>query len=166
MRAGQLKSRKTVIKRGRRPCRDRVARQAILWKISRHMIGIVDLLKIRLMAGKTIHGCAGELAVAMAIIADNSLMRAGQLKTRLIVIERRRLPGQRCVAHRAVLGKSRLDVRGLLRALKIILMATDARRRSALELAGVTILALRRRMSQRERKRCDMRIGGRCPRFD
>lgn len=166
MRAGQLKTRETVIKRGRRPRRDRMARQAILRKISRHMIGVVDLLKIRLMAGKTIHRCAGELAVAMAIIADNSLMRAGQLKTRLIVIERRWLPGQCCVAYRAVPGKSRLDMRGLLRALKIILMATEAHRRGALELAGMTILALRRRMSQRERKRCGMRKAGRRPRID
>ncbi len=92
----------------------------------------------------------------MAVFADDGLMRAGQLKSREIVIERCRLPRLSRMASRAILWKSGLHVRWLLRALKIILMATKASRRGAFELAGVAVNTLRSSVSQSKRERRSM----------
>ncbi len=122
MRAGQLKAREIVIERRRFPRRRGMTPQAVVRKISRHMIGITDLLKIGLMAREAIHRCACEPAIKMALLASDGLMRAGQLKPREIVIERCRFPRIDRMAGQAVAGKIPRHMVGVADLLKISLM--------------------------------------------
>lgn len=76
-----------MIKRCRQPGVHGVAGSAVVRKIERHMVGIRRPLKVRLMAGVTIRGCAGIPVVHVALGARRGHMSAQQRETCQAVIK-------------------------------------------------------------------------------
>jgi hypothetical protein len=87
------------------------------------MVRVRWRLKVRLMAAKAIRWRAGKYVAQVTLDAGYGLMRAEQRERRCAVIERRRLPGRRCVAIQAVMREIPAHVIGIGHLLKIILMA-------------------------------------------
>lgn len=129
---------RVVVKGRGHPGVERVAGGAIMREIQGHMIRIRRPLKIELMAGKAVRGRARETVVEVALIALCRSVRAGQGKTRAVMIERRRLPDAGGMARRAILREIPRHVVGIGGALIVRLMA----RKAIHGRAGVTIVGV------------------------
>lgn len=153
MRAGERKARAIVVEIGGPPAIEGVAHLAIARKIAGDVIRICRFLKIGLMARPAIFRRSREFVVEVALGALDGAMRAGQRKSRALVIEARRLPGVIAVANLTILGKIAghvIRVRGFL---KICLMAGKTiRRRAGKTIVRVTLVAGGRRVRAEQRK--------------
>lgn len=153
MRARKWKARAVVIEVRRPPGITVMASQTIMWIIAGHMIRIRGVLKIRLMARKTIFRRAGKTAIHMTLGAINGIMRTQQWKCCTAMIEGRRFPGIHGVTLRTRMRKICRHVIRISRTLKISLMTGKTIRRGAGEtIVGVTLIASDRGMCPEQRK--------------
>jgi len=109
------------------PSRRGVARLASRRKSSRDMIRVGRVPILRCVTGVAIRGRIRVVAVQVAIRARDGCVRAGQRETGDVVIESRRLPGGRVVAHSTRLWESGLHVVRVRRTREIRQMAGRAR---------------------------------------
>ncbi len=86
------------------------------------MNGIIGAIKVALMTGHALGGGVG-IALRMADIAVNALVRAGQWESRLIMIELRRAPAKDRVADGAVGPEITGDMIGIAGGFVIALVA-------------------------------------------
>lgn len=122
---GQWEGRAGMIKECRLPGRCRMTREAIVVKISRHVIGIRGGRKITGVTGVAVTAGVG---VTGSVTADacQTGVPSGQRKPGGIVIKGRRRPGRRIVTALAVLVKI---ICGMIRVggrRKVALMTTEA----------------------------------------
>jgi hypothetical protein len=117
------------------------------------VIRIRRALKIVLMARETIRRRAGETIVRVALIASNCEMRAGERKTRAIVIEAGGTPRIVVMARQTIL---RIIAGGMIRIgglLIIRLMAGKAiRRRTCETIVDMALVASHRRVNAEQGK--------------
>ncbi len=143
-----------MIECGATPRYLRVTRQTIVTELSLLMIRIRRVVERRRMTIPARMRQILILIVDVALTAIRCLMRANQLEVRRAVIERRRSPHSRVVARRTVLCKARKNVPRILRliVLRLMTLLTVIIERKLVVVVDVTLLALRCRMSSRQRK--------------
>ena len=142
-----------VIKGRSRPRRGVVAQPAGGGEGRRGVIWISSALIIRLVAGVAVRGRSRKLAVNVTTGAGHRGVRAGQREGCGVVVETRRSPGCRSVAHLALLREPGRGVIRIIGALEIFQMAGHALRAQIGELpARMAGLALQGGVRARERE--------------
>jgi hypothetical protein len=102
MSSGERKDSARVIERRGLPGDRGMARCAIVGELSKLMVRSLDIVEIRNMARITIRRHCRELPALVTGRALESLMRAGERKTRLVVIKTGKRPGVHGVTREAV----------------------------------------------------------------
>ena len=134
MRAREWIARRTMVERRRRPCRGGMARTTIVAEVSRRVIWICRLYKLRLVALVAIVERELVVVVRMTCLALRCRVCAGQREICQVMIERSPLPCRGCVALRAVMTVITGDMIRVVRVCKIIRMTLKACQRKILEL--------------------------------
>jgi len=142
MRAGQRKFRRVMVECGRRPHLRSMAVKTILTELPADMVGTFHRSKIFLMTGIAIGGRSRVNSGGMTQIAGSGGVRAGQGKSRLIMIKGGRRPGHRGMTHIAVGGEDIGSVVGIGNGIIIGLVAGKTHGRNGLNGGGVTIAAI------------------------
>jgi len=135
VRPGQRKSGGRMVEAGPGPLHRSVARRAILWEASRHVVGRGGLLEIDQAAAHTRGVRQGEIVVHVALRTSDCGVRAGQRKSALGVIEGGVLPARSVVAGFASSGKIPAPVIRVRRIRVILQVAARTGRGGARELA-------------------------------
>ncbi len=158
MRARQGEACLGMIEIRRAPPAGRVTDRAVRRKSRCHVIRIVGPREIRLVARIAIHRRIRVVAVEMTLQARERRVHARQRIARHCgVVERRVRPGSRRMANRAVGGKTGCHMRGIIRPVKIRLVAAIAVRGEGTEvIVHVALSAGYRhvRPGQREPRLC------------
>ena len=142
MRAGQGKGRVAVVKSRGIPCRCRVARCTIVIEPVGHMIRVGHSVEVGLMARVAVGMSLAERAAAVAGLATDRHVRAGERERREVVIERRRLPGVCRMAAAAKMVESSRRMGRILSFVVVFPVARVTRRRcSGKSPARVTCIA-------------------------
>ncbi len=151
---GQREAGLAVIECGISPRRRRVAGSAGGRDSCLGVIGIRRSLEILHVARNTIRGCAGKLAVHVALGTGDSHVGSGQRELReCIVVERRGLPGRGRVATLARLRESGLYMVRIRCLLEIGEMTSNARRgRSGEFPSDVASIAIQRNVGSGQRE--------------
>ncbi len=146
---------RAVIEYRRLPRSCRVTRCAILTEVPGDVVWICCAGKVSAVALVACRVNDLKIVVDVTSLTLNCGMRAYQRKLGRVVVERRRLPRHRCVAHVAVLRKAAGLMIGICRCSEICAMAVHAVCRERGELVvRVTLNAGYRPMSAGERELC------------
>jgi hypothetical protein len=158
-----------VIESGSQPTRGRVASGAACRESRRYVIRIIRGLIFRLVTAEAVGRNCSVVVVHVTVCTCHGRVLPGQWETRVAVVEGRRAPGRRAVAHVALLRKADRRVVWVVRVLKILQMAAYAGRVcNVVVRIDVTLAALQSRVSPRQRpsgrcvvERCRVPVRGR-----
>ena len=141
-----------VIESGSQPGRRRVAGCARGRESCRHVVRAVRALVVHLVTTEAVGGHRGVVVVHVTASARHGRVLPCQGETCVVVVEARRAPGRRTMAHVALLRESGRDVVRIVRALEVSQMAADAARVCDVVVrVHVTLAALQSGVSARQR---------------
>lgn len=124
---GQRKAGGGVVERCRGPGGCVVTDLALLRESRRHVVRIGRAPVVRLVASVTSGGQSGVVAVHMTTRTGDRGVRTRQRERRAVVVERRRHPGRRAVAHLTLLRESDGYVVWIVGPLEVLQVARHAR---------------------------------------
>ena len=150
---GQREVRLLMVESRRFPADRRMALHAVVVELTLQMARLLNLLEVALVASVTVERRPVEAIVRMTRFAGRRQMRAGERKSRLVVIDPRRFPAVNRMAGRAIVVVGTGNVIRVRSGLEGGAMAVEADRRSAVVPGRVTGRAVNRPVSAEQRER-------------